>query len=126
MRSHHARWLLPATLAWACATAAAQASPTPPSARPAADPIDATATVSPLVYRSALTAYRRFADNEPVPWREANDRVGRIGGWRAYAREASAPEVPPSTTPPSKPAADAAPVPMVKPMPGPHGSHKTH
>ena len=24
----------------------------------------------------------------PLAWREANDAVERIGGWRAYAREA--------------------------------------
>lgn len=39
-------------------------------------------------YRSAFVGYRGFEDAPPVPWREANDNVGRIGGWRAYAREA--------------------------------------
>jgi hypothetical protein len=41
-------------------------------------------------YRSAFDGYRGFEDAPPVPWREANDNVGRIGGWRAYAREAGA------------------------------------
>jgi hypothetical protein len=39
-------------------------------------------------YRSALEGYRPFADQEVAPWKESNDNVGRIGGWRAYAREA--------------------------------------
>ena len=41
-----------------------------------------------LAYRSALEGYQPFTDSKPVPWREANDNVGRIGGWRAYANEA--------------------------------------
>jgi hypothetical protein len=56
------------------------------------DPLDAQAAVAPLVYRSALTGYRPLAsDAPPLSWREANDAVLRIGGWRAYAREAAAP-----------------------------------
>ena len=38
-------------------------------------------------YESALSDYRRFADQPVGDWREANAVVGRIGGWRAYARE---------------------------------------
>lgn len=59
-------------------------------ARPnAADPGAATA---PLVHRSTLSSYRRTGGEDPpaTAWREANDTVGRIGGWRAYAREAQA------------------------------------
>lgn len=62
------------------------------AARP--DPLDAQAATVPLVHRSALAGYRRLAADSPaVPWREANDAVERIGGWRAYAREAAAPDV---------------------------------
>lgn len=39
-------------------------------------------------YRSASEGYKRYSDEPMVPWREANDTVGRIGGWQAYAREA--------------------------------------
>jgi hypothetical protein len=46
------------------------------------------------VYRSAFEGYRPFGDEPAVPWREANDAVGRIGGWRAYAREAQEPAAP--------------------------------
>lgn len=40
-----------------------------------------------LPYVSPLQSYKAYADQPVEPWREANDRVGRIGGWRAYARE---------------------------------------
>ncbi|MFS8084253.1 MAG: hypothetical protein ACMG6H_01350 [Acidobacteriota bacterium] len=45
-----------------------------------------------LQYRSALAQYRRFDDQSVTPWRETNDTVGAIGGWRVYAREARQPE----------------------------------
>ena len=41
-----------------------------------------------LRYTSPLAAYRKFAEQPVGSWREANDQVGRIGGWRAYAIEA--------------------------------------
>ena len=31
-----------------------------------------------------------FADEKVLPWKEANDKVAEIGGWRAYAKEAQA------------------------------------
>ena len=64
----------------------------PCMAQPRPDPLDATAPVPALSYRSSLTSYRAFGDDKPVPWKEANDTTARIGGWRAYAREARAPD----------------------------------
>lgn len=61
-------------------------------AAPPPDPADPTAPVPELRPRTALSAYRRLADDPPLPWREANQRVTRIGGWRSYLREAQAPE----------------------------------
>jgi hypothetical protein len=52
------------------------------------DPLDAAAAVPALEYRSALGAYRGFTEEPLQDWRGANDRVGRIGGWRSYALEA--------------------------------------
>jgi hypothetical protein len=61
------------------------------TAAPRPDPADAKAAVDALVHRSALATYRGHGAPVPaLPWREANDAVERIGGWRAYAREASA------------------------------------
>lgn len=92
----------PLAAAWAAmllsivSTAAAQ---TPP-ARP--DPLDPRADVPRADYRSPLAAYRRAGDVEVGSWREVNDTVTRIGGWRAYAREASRPE--PASSAPTPPA----------------------
>ena len=67
-------------------------------ARP--DPLDATVPVPALTYRSSLDSFRVFGDDKPVPWKEANDTTARIGGWRAYAREARAP-APAASAPPA-------------------------
>jgi hypothetical protein len=60
----------------------------------ARDPLDAAAAVPPTTHRSAFAGYRSAASTpaSAVPWRAANDEVTRIGGWRAYLREAQAPE----------------------------------
>jgi hypothetical protein len=51
-----------------------------------------------------------------VPWAQANETVNRIGGWRAYAREAQTPE--PAAAPPGA---------RVAPAPAPaHGGHEMH
>ncbi len=41
-----------------------------------------------VTYQSATTNYRLYDDNPPGDWRAANERVGEIGGWRTYAKEA--------------------------------------
>ncbi|WP_152486830.1 hypothetical protein [Halopseudomonas pelagia] len=64
-----------AVLAW---HSQAQAAPPDPSAADA---------VPPVVYESPLQSYRRFEPQLPGNWREANDNVGRIGGWQTYAAE---------------------------------------
>lgn len=46
------------------------------------------AAAEPLQFRSAFDGYQSFTDEKVRPWKESNDTVGRIGGWRAYAREA--------------------------------------
>ena len=43
----------------------------------------------PLQYRSWISHYETYSDPAVQPWREANDRVQRIGGWRTYAKERS-------------------------------------
>ena len=78
------RALLPAALFVVAGTAQPQ-----PAALGRADPLNPKAEVPALQHASALADYRRLADDKPVAWKEANDTVHRIGGWRAYAREAS-------------------------------------
>jgi len=53
-----------------------------------------TASLVPkLPYDSVFTGYQGFADQAIAPWRASNDAVEKAGGWRAYAREASLPDV---------------------------------
>ena len=66
----------------------AHAQPASVPAAPAAASAASAAKPDPT-YRSAFEGYRRYADEPVVSWKEANDNVGRIGGWRVYAHEAS-------------------------------------
>ena len=63
----------------------AQSAPAPQRA----DPLNAKADVPAVIYRSALGAYRPAGDVRVGSWKDANETVARIGGWRVYAREAS-------------------------------------
>ena len=111
------RWLTPATL---CALAFAASAQTPPSTARKADPLDASVAVPAVTYESEFSRYRRAGDNKAIPWRESNDTAARIGGWRAYAREAQQPEPASSAPAPvlAKPDSGAM------PMPQGHGGHK--
>ena len=88
----------------ALALGAALALVAPASAQPT-HPADATAAVPPLTHRSAFTGYKRLAEPPAADWKAANQNVERIGGWRAYAREANAaaPAPSPSSAPASAP-----------------------
>ena len=48
------------------------------------DPSDPKVVVPPAGYNSAFARYRPNAEVEVGAWREKNDGVGRIGGWRVY------------------------------------------
>ena len=103
-----ARWLAvllaPAALTVSAQvhTMAAGAPAAPTSAAPPPMPA-AAAMVSnqaaPYQFRSALEGYQPCGDNKRVPWKEANDTVGKIGGWRAYAEEAAEAKAPPTPAP---------------------------
>ncbi|MGH8804430.1 MAG: hypothetical protein ACREXN_06765 [Polaromonas sp.] len=82
---------------WASVATAQVNTPQTPSAPPA--------------FRSALEGYKPYTDEKTVNWKEANDTTARIGGWRAYAKEASQPESG------ATPATDAA------TPPDPHAGH---
>jgi len=81
------------------------------------DPASAAVSVPPLTYASPFARYRAYADQEVAPWRETNDTVGRIGGWREYAREAAQPA--------AEPAATVKPVPAI-PAPAAGGPDLMH
>lgn len=55
----------------------------------AAEPADATASTPLVGYRSPFADYRPLGEDRNTSWKDANDTVGKIGGWRVYAREAA-------------------------------------
>jgi hypothetical protein len=123
------RWLVRAALCTSAFAAQAQGAGSPTAAQATrSDPLDAKASVPSLTYRSSFSRYRGLSDDKPVGWREANDAVARIGGWRVYAREAQQPEATPTgTNVPTSPkpggASTGTPEPM--PMPPGHAGHKS-
>ncbi|MES2957089.1 MAG: hypothetical protein V4792_02825 [Pseudomonadota bacterium] len=52
------------------------------------DPTQPGAVVPPLHYTSPLRSSPAASPASDTAWRDANDLSGRIGGWRAYLREA--------------------------------------
>lgn len=75
------------------ALALAQATP---AGAPSTAPVNSAAAPSPAPpeYRSAFEGYRPYTDEKTLSWKEANDSVGSIGGWRVYAKEAQEPASP--------------------------------
>lgn len=98
LRPFHSRW---PSLAALLVAGAASAQPALPA------------------WRSAFEGYRPFADEPLTSWRESNDNVGRIGGWRAYAREAQQPAAPATATTPSPGVSPAPATPAILPPAGP-------
>ena len=92
----------------------------PASAQPRPDPGDPEARVPAAVYRSPFADYRALGEETVGNWRRANDEVGRIGGWREYAREVQ--EADSSSKAPGAPAAKPSPAPTQK---GGHEGHPT-
>jgi hypothetical protein len=106
------RTLLACTAALIAAVSVCSAAP---------DPLDSRVPVATPLHRSAFEGYRRFDDAKPLPWRQANDTVERIGGWRSYAREAA--DQAPAAASPSASASSPARSEPARPAAG-HGGHK--
>ncbi len=70
-------------------------------AKDVASAANAQASVPKSDYRSPFAGYRSDTTEAPRPWREVNDKVEAIGGWRAYAREAASPSPPPASDRPA-------------------------
>ncbi len=89
------------------------------------DPADANSANPPTIYQSPFADYRPLGEDKNTPWKDANDTVGKIGGWRAYAREAAAAmKAREAATPDgSKPVA-SPPLPAKSPPASPAQSHK--
>jgi hypothetical protein len=89
MRSH-IRFPLRALAVAAALGALPPTLPAQPQAPASAAQGCTPSAAAPCPYRSAFDGYRRHADQPLVPWREANDRVGRLGGWKTYSRDGEA------------------------------------
>ena len=99
--SHHWQSLLLATFS----VAVVSSTLAQPASSPSAPAGQLEVTTSPTP--SALENYRPFTEEKILSWKQANDTVGAIGGWKAYAKEAaesrqnqdqpSAPARPPAT-----------------------------
>ena len=92
MSPHLLQRLWPAVLIVAATSLQAAPAPAPVPATHRPDPTDPAAATPPLNYRSPFPGGRQTPSALPTDWLQANRDVATIGGWRAYAREAQAPE----------------------------------
>ena len=113
-RTARAAWAVAFT-ALVAGAANAQSQTAAPSAPQPSDPMG-------LSYQSALDGYQRFTDEKVGSWREANDNVGRIGGWREYAREARDGAAPAASPAPAAAPASPGAAPASR---DPHAGHGT-
>lgn len=79
----------------------------------------AQAAPTALPYRSVFDGYQPFTDEKLKSWKDSNNTVEKIGGWRAYAKEAAEPASADTQTPAATPASPAA-------APNPHAGHGKH
>lgn len=70
-----------------------------------------------VTYTSPIADYQPYVDAKVTSWKAANDKVGQIGGWRAYAKEAQLPD---NTAPLQKPVGNSGDVMKTDP----HAGHK--
>ncbi len=56
-----------------------------------ADPLEAQTTTKEAAYSSPFEGYVKDQDFEVGGWVAANEKVGEIGGWRTYLRQAQEP-----------------------------------
>ena len=80
-----------ARAAFAVALAAIAAAAGAQTAAPAAADPQVANRAADSGYRSSFDGYQRFTQEQVGSWKDANDNVGRIGGWREYAKEARSP-----------------------------------
>lgn len=72
---------------------------------------------------SVLGLYQGFKEEAISPWRASNDLVGKIGGWREYAKEAHSADAPATPSTPSTPSSSSN---SSVPAPKAHGHHGHH
>jgi hypothetical protein len=85
-----------------------------------------------LGFKSTLEKYKPYTDEKIAPWKASNDEVGKIGGWRAYLKEANEPDTPPASKAPASVApatspATTSPATVAPSRPAnPHAGHAGH
>ncbi|MES2949121.1 MAG: hypothetical protein V4858_11325 [Pseudomonadota bacterium] len=83
-------WLL-AFAACTPLAAFAQADTTPPTPPASAPASPAASRPAQATYRSVFEGYQPFTEEKVQAWKDSNNTVEKIGGWRAYAKEVSEP-----------------------------------
>lgn len=101
-----ARYVVPAGFALSVASPAHAGTGVTELAWP--DPADAGVSVTAPPYQSSFEGYQPFGEEDTTSWKENNELTGRVGGWRAYAKEARTPSPSLERTSPSDAAADHA------------------
>jgi hypothetical protein len=76
-------------------------------------------SVTSLDFKSVFERYRPFREEKVGSWREANDTVTRVGGWREYLKEAQRPDPTGATMPDPT----SIPAPVSGSKPDPHAGH---
>jgi hypothetical protein len=69
------------------------------------------------VHTSSLASYRPLGDDKRIDWKQANETVNRIGGWRTYHARHSSQSLAP-TAPAGRVASAPAPIPAPAPRTG--------
>ena len=118
MTNHFCGPVAAALLASAVSAALAQSAPAKPASGASSGAAAVARPAASASYESAFDGYRRFDEQQVLPWRESNDLVRRIGGWQAYAREAAGSEAAPEALAAPAPASSAA-----KPGSAPPSAH---
>ena len=54
-----------------------------------------------LIYQSSFQNYQRYSASPIQSWKQSNDTVKDIGGWRVYAKEITQEQNPKPSTPPT-------------------------
>lgn len=84
-------------------------------------------STAPLSFDSVLSRYKPMTEQKLGSWKDANDTVTRIGGWRTYLKESETPAAAPPGAPalatPTLPPAPTV-TPATPPKANPHAGHE--
>jgi hypothetical protein len=108
-----ARWAVLTALAGSVPIAQAQLATSTPLPALAGAENKSTQQSRLLQYHSVFAQYQGLTEQPVNPWVETNATVGKIGGWRVYAKEAGQPD--------SSENAEKTPMPNPK-----YGAHEGH